>query len=157
MSYSSCFRDRLVSPSNLSSSESSAKNKAKKATKTNEEASTSSIPTLETIIQNSPGRVTRRYAAGLFSSQFFSHHSFLLISFFFYSRLAMLQRGEGTSTQPTVAASPTKQKTAANKSPARKLARRHLRDWRLIELSTPSLSNSCTCELSVCDPNVPAN
>ena len=37
---------------------SSTKNKAKKATKTNEETSTSSIPTLETIIQNSPGRVT---------------------------------------------------------------------------------------------------
>jgi len=48
-----------------SSSKSSTKNKAKKATKTNEEASTSSIPTLETIIQNNPGRVTRRYAAGI--------------------------------------------------------------------------------------------
>ena len=31
----------------------------------------------------------------------------------------------------------------------------HLWDWRLIELWTPSHRNLCTCELSICDLNVP--
>ena len=82
---------------------------------------TTEVPTMESILHNSPGRVTRRYAVG--KRGFF----FLIITlfcssqvFFVYSRLAMLQRGEGTSTQPTMAASPTKQKTSDNKSPARK-------------------------------------
>ena len=82
---------------------------------------TTEVPTMESILHNSPGRVTRRYAVGK-RGFFSSHHTILLISnFFVYSRLAMLQRGEGTSTQPTMAASPTKQKTSDNKSPARKL------------------------------------
>ena len=81
---------------------------------------------------------------------FFSHLSFLLISFFFCSRLAMLQ-------EKALVPSPQWQPHPPSKrlQPTKVLQGSwHLRDWRLIELSTPSLSNSCTCELSVCDLNV---